>query len=441
MIFPKNFPNLRPPKINRFFAKLVTSLFAFLLLIVLRVPTQAVCAVQENPSNEDFLRMLQKDAVQYYIDCSDPHTGLTWDSSLPGSPSSISATGFSLAALTVGEEHGWISYGQAYKQILRTLRTLNEKAQHKNGFFYHFLDPKTGKRAWASEASSIDTALLIAGALLAGERFKGTIIQTLAEKIYRRVDWQWMLNKSDLICMGWKPETGFLPYYWDTYSEHIILQALAIGSPTFAIAPSYWNQWSRFEEEYHGKRIVYSHTGSLFTYQYAQAFIDFRNLDDKGTNYFENSKNATLANKEFCLENASEYKTYGNSSWGLSACLGPFGYKAYGAKPGAAQHDGTLAPYASASSLVFTPEESLETLRFFYINYSKKLYGKYGFKDGFNLDKDWWAYEYLGIDQGITILMIENYLSEGIWKRFMNLPYVQKWIELCQLKKTASPSN
>jgi hypothetical protein len=296
------------------------------------------------------------------------------------------------------------------------------------------LDPKTGRRAWGSEASSIDTALLVAGALFAGEYYKGTPIETLAKKIYRRVNWEWMRNGSDLICMGWKPESGFLPYYWDSYNELMILQALAIGSPSFPVPASAWNQWNRFEDEYRGKKIVYSHSGSLFTYQYAQAFIDFRGLNDAGTNYFENSRLATIANKEFCAEHSDRYRTYGNSAWGLTASLGPFGYKAYGAKPGLALHDGTLAPNASAASIIFTPKESIEALRFFHSRYAAKLYGTYGFKDAFNLDRDWWAQEYLGIDQGVTVMMMENFLSEGVWRHFMKLAPIRKWIELCKLQ-------
>ena len=231
-----------------------------------------------------------------------------------------------------------------------------------------------------------------------------------------------------------------LPYYWDSYSEHLILQALAIGASFEPIPAKLWNHWNRFEDEYRAKRIVYAHSGSLFTYQYAQAFIDFRDLDDQGINYFENSRLATLANKEFCLEQAARHKTYGDLSWGLSAALGPFGYRAYGAKPGQAVHDGTIAPYASAASIVFTPHASLTTLKHLYQAYGDRLYGMHGFRDSFNLDKDWWAAEYLGIDQGILVLMIENYLTEGVWKRFMQLQPIQRWIGLCQLKNASSRS-
>ena len=309
------------------------------------------------------------------------------------------------------------------------------KAQHKNGFFYHFLDPATGKRIWQSEASSIDTAILIAGALTAGEYFPGTDIQKMAQKIYARTHWEWMLNKSLLVCMGWVPETGFLPYYWDSYNELLILQALALGSPTHPIPAAAWNEWARNEDTFNDKKIIYSHSGSLFTYQYSHAFIDFRKINDRGINYFENSRQASLANREYSMGFKNEHKGYSENSWGLSASVGPGGYKSYGGKPGFGLQDGTIAPYAAIGSLVFTPEESMKAVRFFYENYEKDLYGMFGFKDSFNLDKNWWSQEYIGIDQGISILMLENFLNDGaVWKKFMNLEIIQNWIKICKLK-------
>ena len=271
---------------------------------------------------------------------------------------------------------------------------------------------------------------------MAAQYFEGTDIPLLVQDLYKRVNWHWMTNGTQLINHGWTPESGFLPYYWDTYNELIILQAIAIGAPRHPVAHEAWEAWDRLDDEYNGKRIVYSFSGSLFTYQFAQAFIDFRGLSDRGTNYFDNSKNATLANREYSLSFREKYKSYSENSWGLSASLGPGGYRAYGAKPGQGIHDGTIAPYASLSSLMFTPEISLSAIKFFYEQYGTNLYGPYGFKDAFNLDKKWWAQEYLGIDQGISILMLENFLNKGIvWKKFMELAPIQKWIELCGLQE------
>ncbi len=388
--------------------------------------TAPLHASPPNSEDQDLLTKIQKDTLQYCSHMSDKKTGLTRDSSQEGSPASIAATGFALAAVAIAQAHGWISREAAEHQLRKTLKTLLHKTMHQNGFFYHFINRQTGQRAWGSEVSSIDTALLLAGALLAGQYFPDTDIEDMVKKIYARVNWSWMLNGSTLICMGWLPESGFLPYYWDSYNELIILQALAIGAPENGISPASWEAWRRTEGIYNGQKMIHSYSGSLFTYQYAQAFINFRHLDDHGINYFENSRHATLANRQYSLSFRNQHHGYTEESWGLSASLGPGGYKAYGAKPGEGLQDGTIAPYAVIAALVFTPEESLSAIRSFYGNYKSKTYGHFGFKDAFNLDKNWWSNQYIGIDQGISFLMLENYLNDGdVWKHFMPLGAVR----------------
>jgi len=312
---------------------------------------------------------------------------------------------------------------------------------NEHGFFYHFVDMRTGQRVWNSEASSIDTALFLAGALFAGEYFKGTEVEEIAHALYERVEWPWMLNNKKVICMGWKPEGGFLWYYWDSYSEAMILYALAIGSPTHPIETEYWFEWNRPVDSYKDYKVIYCSTGSIFTYQYSHAWIDFRSLYEDDINYYNNSVNAVKANREFCIDNSSAYKTYGEDSWGLSACLGPDGYKGYGAKPGTAFHDGTIPPYGMAGSLPLDPIASLTGLKRLYATHKDFLYGKYGFKDAFNIDKNWWAEEYLGIDVGITVVMIENYRSGLVWNKFMGLPAIKNWVSKCFVKIGTVPIN
>ena len=396
----------------------------------------AFCLIPIQPSCADdnaFLDKLEYDSLLYFAGEANPANGLIKDSSRPGAPCSVAVVGFGLSALCIGESHGWIDRAQAYDRALKTLLTFRDKVSTEHGFFYHFLDMRTGSRTWNSELSSIDTALFLAGALFAGEYFKGTEVESVAKELYDRVDWPWMMNGRKVMCMGWTPEGGFLPYYWDSYSEAMILYALAIGSPAHPISPDAWHEWSRPADTYNGKKVVYCYTGSIFTYQYSHAWIDFRRLgaDASGIDYYDNSVNATKANRDFCIDNASKYKTYGEDCWGITACLGPAGYKGYGAKPGEGMHDGTIAPSGMAGSIVFDWQESLRGLRYLYDNYKKFLYGKYGFKDAFNLDKDWWAEEYLGIDVGITVMMIENYKTGLVWNKFMHLEPIRRWVELC----------
>lgn len=390
--------------------------------------------------DEAFLDRLEYDSILYFAYEANPANGLVKDSSRPGSPASVAVAGFGLVAMCIGDSHGWIDHDKAYDRVVRTLRTFKNDVPNEHGFFYHFLDMRTASRAWSSELSSIDTALFLAGALFAGEYFKGTEVEGLARELYERVDWPWMMNGKSVMCMGWKPESGFLWYYWDSYSEAMVLYALAIGSPTHPVSKEAWSAWRRQVDSYGGYEVVYCPTGSIFTYQYSHAWIDFRNIYDGRINYFDNSINATKANRQFCIDNAPKYKSYGENSWGLTACLGPDGYMGYGAKPGEGLNDGTIAPCGMGGSIVFDPQVCLNGLKDLYGKNKSFLYGKYGFKDAFNLDKGWWAEEYLGIDVGITLLMVENYRSGLIWDKFMKVDAINRWISLCLAKeKQAAP--
>lgn len=383
-------------------------------------------------TDAEFVDRLEYDTLHYFAGEANAANGLIKDSSRPGAPCSVAAVGFGLTVLCIGDSRGWIDRGQVYERVLKTLKYFRDDVPNEHGFFYHFLDMRTGKRTWSSELSSIDTALFMAGALFAGEYFKGTEVEDVARQIYERVDWPWMMNGRKVMCMGWRPEEGFLPYYWDSYSEAMILYALAIGSPTHPIPPGSWYEWARPVDTYADNKVVYCYTGSIFTYQYSHAWIDFRRLNDTdGTNYYANSVAATAANRAFCTDKADEYKTYGEDCWGLTACLGPKGYKGYGARPGEAFNDGTIAPSGMAGSVVFDWAASFAGLKYLYDNHKSFLYGKYGFKDAFNLDKSWWAEEYLGIDQGITVLMLENYKTGLVWNHFMRLAPIKRWITLC----------
>ena len=411
------------------------------LLRMLRILAMTVVALlivfparaEEFTTDEEFLNKLEYDSVTYFAGEANRANGLIKDSSRPGAPASTAAVGFGLTAICIGESRGWIERQQAYDRVLTTLATFRDKVPHEHGFFYHFLNMRNGDRTWSSEVSSIDTALFLAGALFAGEYFKGTEVEKTVREIYERVDWPWMMNGQKVMCMGWTPEKGFLPYYWDSYSEAMVLYTLAIGSPTHPIPADTWFSWARPVDTYNGIEVIYCFTGSIFTYQYSHAWIDFRKIQEGRINYFLNSIKATAANREFCVDNAASHKAYGEDSWGLTACIGPGGYRGYGAKPGEALNDGTIAPCGMAGAIVFDWQAVIKGLRYLYDNHGGFLYGKYGFKDAFNLDKHWWAEEYLGIDVGITALMIENYRTGLVWNKFMQLEPVKKWTKECAL--------
>ncbi|MCD6462597.1 MAG: hypothetical protein J7L52_02730 [Thermotogae bacterium] len=371
--------------------------------------------------DEELLDYIQRKTFEYFWNEANPANGLVRDRSRPDAACSIAAVGFALGAIPVAIERGWISYDEGYERVLTTLKTfVNGQVEGKNGFFYHFVDMDTGKRAGNCELSSIDTTLLVVGALFAGEYFKGTEVEKLADTLYRNVNWQWMLADDSTLYMGWKPEAGFLNAKWSSFNEGILAYILAIGSPTYPIPAESWDKIVRPVHD----NYISCPTESLFVYQYPNVWIDFRNKEDKYANYFNNAKVATRYNYLFCVVNRFKYETYDLDIWGLSASDGPAGYKHYGASTG--NHDGTVAPYAPISSIVFTPDLSMKAIREMLKKYGPLVWGKYGFVSAFNVDANWFSTEFIGIDEGDIILMIENYRSGLIWKKVMQNRYIQK---------------
>jgi len=395
-------------------------------------------------SDEEFLDMVEEETFWFFWNEANLSNGLIQDrarnfTSDIYNHASIASVGFGLTAICVAHSRGWVSYNEAYNRILTTLKTFrNGPVENEHGFFYHWLDMDTGARYDTCEVSSIDTALFLAGALFAGQYFKSTEIETIADELYRAADWEWMSNSTKFVNMSWKPE-GFGSSYWDSFNEGVLLDVLAIGSPTHPKNVDCWTDMTRPPGTYAGYTLIYCQPNNpLFVHQYPNIWIDFRRKEYGGTNYFENSKKATLANRQFCIEYQDDtkddgddyYTTYGSKCWGLTAGDDPDpldGYTAYGALPGGGGNDdGTVQPTASAGSIMFTPEESIEALKYMYDNYKSNIWGKYGFCDGFNLDRvsDWRADDVIGISQGATMLAIENYRTGMVWDVFMQIPYV-----------------
>ena len=352
---------------------------------------------------------------------------------------SIASVGYGLAALAIGVERNWITYEKANERVEGTLDTFLNRLENINGFFYHFINMETAQREWNSEVSIIDTAIFICGAILAGEYFGGKVKEK-AELLYKQINWNWYVDQQvNQFYMVYSIEKGF-EGHWDMYAEQLILYILGVASPTYPINKILYDSFKKDKMDYLDEReIIYTYCGTLFTYQYSHAWVDFRKIKDKdGINWFENSRKATIANRAFCIKNSDKFKTYSKNSWGLTACVGSNGYSGgYGAMPALAdldnQNDGTVAPCGAIGSLVFTPDISINAVENYYNNFHK-IWGKYGFKDAYNLEmeKPWFAKEYIGIDKGISMLMIENYLSGFIWKYFMKNKYVKKGLEILE---------
>jgi hypothetical protein len=414
---------------------------------------------QPSISNEE-LDKLQRDTFGYFLKETNPANGLVRDSTREGTPASITAVGLGLATYLVGAERGFITRVEAARRALTTLRFFWNSPQgeepdatgHK-GFYYHFLDMQTGRRAWRSELSTIDTTFLLAGVLASAEYFDRDTagereIRSLADAIYRRADWKWAQNGGITVSHGWKPETGFLKYRWEGYSEAILLYALGLGSPTHPLTEESYGAWTstyRWKKLY-GHEFLYA--GPLFIHQLSHVWIDFRGIQDdfmraKGIDYFENSRRATYVQQQYAIRNPRNFRGYNENCWGITASDGPgpatsrvngverrfFDYKARGIPYG--PDDGTIAPWAAVASLPFAPEIVLPALKYFGEEYPQ-MTSEYGFKCSFNPSftagkrnkRGWVSKGYYGLDQGPIVLMIENYRTGLVWRLMRQCPYL-----------------
>jgi hypothetical protein len=369
------------------------------------------------------------------------------DKTSDNSPASIAAVGLALTAYPIGVERGFLTRTQATERTLATLRFFANSRQSSDsdatgykGFYYHFLDMKTGSRVWECELSTIDTAFLMAGMLIAAEYFDRDDsaereIRELADSLYQRVDWRWAQDEGVRVSHGWKPESGFLQARWEGFSEALILFVLGLGSPTHPFSKESYSAWS---EGFEWKRIYdqeFLYAGPLFIHQFSHIWLDLRGVQDKFTrshdiDYFENSRRATYAQQQYAITNPLGFKEYGESCWGITASDGPgpkaekidgierefYGYKARGIPYG--PDDGTLAPWSVVSSLPFAPEIVLPTIE--YLNDLKlRVDNPYGFKATFNPTypekqegaDSWISKWHLGLNQGPIVMMIENYRS------------------------------
>ncbi|HFA50637.1 MAG TPA: Tat pathway signal protein [Bacteroidetes bacterium] len=432
-------------------------------------PTETAATAFQKTQPPFSLDELQRRTFNYFWELADPNNFQISDRYPTETFSSIAATGFGLTGYLVGVERGYISRKEAAERVLQTLRVLKNLPQgdapkgmsgHR-GFFYHFLKNDDATRYKNVELSTMDTGLLMAGILSARSFFAEkneaeNEIRELADFLYRRVEWDWALNENGRLSMGWRPESGFIESDWRGYNEAMILLLLAMGSPTHPIPAESWEEWCGTYEwaGFQGQEFVQFH--SLFGHQYSQLYIDFRGIQDgymrqKGIDYFENSRRATLANHSYCTANPKGFKGYAENCWGLTACDGPRnqqadtsigkwlfkGYAARGVSPSYAFDDGTISPTAAGGSIAFAPEICLPALRFMWEHFYPKLVGEYGFKDAFNLSytfgegnkNGWFDKDYIGIDQGPILLQTENHRSGFVWGLMKKNEYLKRGLE------------
>jgi hypothetical protein len=396
-------------------------------------PTPAPTSTTLSQPDHDFLYELECLTFRYFWEQASPATGLVKDrcnlrvNSDNGVVASIAATGFGLTALCVADQEGFVLRDQAVERVATTLRSLWKKLPNHRGFFYHWANINTGERIWDSEISSVDTAILLCGVLSCREHFNVKEITQLANDIFSRVDWTWLSEDTTLLAHGWTPEFGFLPVRWDYYSELMMMYLLGLGSEAHPLRPDAWNAWKRLIFEYDGMRYIGSFA-PLFVHQYSQAWFDFRGKRDRYTDYFQNSVIATDAHRKFCIELGSQFSSYSEDLWGITASDSERGYVIWGGPPATGPIDGSVVPSAAAGSLPFLPDPTLRVLRNIRERYDR-AWSRYGFVNAFNPLKNWYDTDAVGIDTGITMLMAENLRTGFIWKTFMKTPEAIRGME------------
>ena len=414
------------------------------------------------PLDDDaLLDRLQWETFEYFLKEVNPANGLIADKTREDWPASIAATGLALAAYPIGVERGFMTRDDAVRITLTTLRFFRNSEQGTapdatgyKGFYYHFLDMKTGRRAWRCELSTVDTALLLAGVLTAAAYFDRDnedeqLVRTLGDELYRRADWRWAQHGGATITHGWKPKRGFLRYRWEGYDEALILYILGLGSPTYPLSDESYAAWLstyRWKKIY-GYEFVYA--GPLFIHQLSHIWIEFRGIQDqymreKQLDYFENSRRATYVQREYAIRNPREFALYDKECWGFTASDGPgpaivkvdgverrfFDYLARGVPHG--PDDGTIAPWAVVASLPFAPEIVLPAMRYFVDRMKLQQAESYGFKATFNptypVKSDnaygWVSPWNFGLNQGPIVFMIENQRTGLIWRLMRQCPYI-----------------
>jgi hypothetical protein len=378
-------------------------------------------------TEKELLEQIVKRAFQFFWNEAGRHSGLIRDRALAdGTPdkrrmASISATGFGLTALCIGHKRGYLPSHLIRARVVTTLNALVNHVEQVNGFFYHFIDFDSGERMGLSEVSPIDTTILLCGVLTAREYFRDPAISGLTETIYKRINWRWMLDGEKTFAKAWTPEHKFFGARWDSYCELMMMYLLAIAAPIYHISPSSWNEVTRPVVKFEGYEYI-GGADPLFVHQYSQAWFDFRNQRDKHADYFVNSSTATYVHKRFCISLRDRFPDYDENTWGITASDSRLGYQIWGGPPPMGEIDGTVVPCAAGGSIPFLPKDTLACLSNLHRKYGHRAWKKYGFVDAFNPLTGWTDSDVVGIDQGITMLMAENYRTGFVWKTFMKNP-------------------
>jgi hypothetical protein len=353
----------------------------------------------------------------------------------------IGGTGFGILSTIVAVNRRWIGRDTALRRLVKIVDFLTH-ADCYHGIYPHFMNGTTGKTIPFGRlddgADIVETSYLLMGLLCAREYFDEN---TPLERYFRNrvtamwseADWNWHSHGDDKkLYWHWSPTNDFdmnFPVYG--WNEALITYVLSAASPTHPISRAlYESCWVnsaswRNGKTYYGIKLPlgnFDYGGPLFFEQYTFMGIDPRGLkDDQGIDYAEQTLNHTLINRAYCIDNPKKFRGYGADCWGLTAGDSYKGYVAH-----CPQDDrGVIQPTAALASFPYTPEYSMQALRHFYYKLGDKIWGPFGFADGFSESRNWYAGTHLAIDEGPIVVMIENYRSGLIWNLFMRIPDVR----------------
>ncbi len=407
----------------------------------------ALSTAPPNIKNDPMLDDLEHRAVRFFWEQSNPKNGFSKDRATNSGDkdehdvASCASVGFALTAYAIGAQRHWIPRAEALKRTQVTLRHLMTDWPHQKGWLYHFINYNTGERMWKSEASTIDTSICFAGVIVAQQYWKDRAISKDADAFAKRMDWAYMTHdgglkpNEDTVSMGWHPESAFINARWNGWDELKMIYVQAYGASN--IPTTGWAKVGRPLVEYSGIQCLVG--GPLFMHQMSESFYNFKGLRDKlGYNYWVESRNACLANRQYCIDNPKERKAYGPNFWGLSACDYKDGYTAFGGpgQEGDPNEDGTITPTSAVASIQFTPDHAISFLHAMRKDHPN-AWGKYGFPNGYSPTADWTDPDVIGIDLGMMMTSVENFRTGFVQKLSASHPMVKLGYKKIGFKKTS----
>ena len=436
----------------------ILSILIITLLIVSCSPAERTAGkpeIRKGLTDEELLDIVQEHTFRYFWDGAEPNSGMAReryhvDGVYPQDDKHIVTTGgsgFGIMAIIAGIERNFITRQEGVDRLERIVGFL-EGADRFNGVWPHWLNGETGEVRPFSQrddgADLVETSFLVQGLLTArqyllkGDEHEQSIAARI-DTLWREVQWNWHTRDGEnMLYWHWSPNHGWaMGHPIRGYDECLITYILSASSPTYPISPEVYHEgWARGGDirtsvTQYGHTLTLRHNGAeqyggpLFWSHYSYLGLDPRNLEDKYGHYWENNVSHTLINRAWCVENPHDYEGYGEHSWGLTASYSTVGYSAH-----APNNDlGVISPTAALSSIPYTPEYSLQAMRYFYEELGDRLFGKYGFYDAFSETEDWFPERYLAIDQGPIVVMIENHRSGLLWDLFMESPEISEGLE------------